>query len=40
MSHGGFLEGVYEIKVDTKTEYGGVLGDHFHIPKWVFLKKS
>jgi hypothetical protein len=38
---GGFLEGVYEIKLDTKTEYEGfVLGDHFHIPKWVFLKKS
>jgi hypothetical protein len=22
-SHGGFLEGVYEIELDTKTEYGG-----------------
>jgi hypothetical protein len=21
--HGGFLEGVYEIELDTKTEYGG-----------------
>jgi hypothetical protein len=22
-THGGFLEGVYKIKLDTKTEYGG-----------------
>jgi hypothetical protein len=22
-AHGGFLEGVYEIELDTKTEYGG-----------------
>jgi hypothetical protein len=39
ISHGGFLEGVYEIELDTKTEYEGVLGDHFHIPKCVFFKK-
>jgi hypothetical protein len=38
--HGLFLEGVYKIELDTKTEYGGVLGDAFHIPKRVFLKKS
>jgi hypothetical protein len=38
--HGLFLERVYKIELDTKTEYRGVLGDTFHIPKRVFLKKS
>jgi hypothetical protein len=33
--HGLFLEGVYKIHLDTKTEYG-VLGDTSHIPKRLF----
>jgi hypothetical protein len=28
--HGKFLEGVYEIELDTKTEYGGFRG-HFQM---------
>jgi hypothetical protein len=34
--HGGFLVGVYEIELDTKTEYGGFWGTIFTFQKRYF----
>jgi hypothetical protein len=36
--HGGFLEGVYEIELDTKTEYGGFRGPFPHPRMGIFKK--